>query len=161
MWLSWLRIHLQCRRPKFDPRVGKIPWKRERLSTPVFWSGEFHGLYSPWGRKESDTTERRPLSFLSFSPMSFIHFFNPSKHLPECWRNRGLRVVFVLVAQSCPTLCDPNRLLCPWNSPGRNTGVSCRSLLQGIFPTQRSNLGLLHCRQILDRLSHEGSPPNH
>ena len=35
----------------------KIPWRRERLPTPVFWSGEFHGLYSSWGRKESDTTE--------------------------------------------------------------------------------------------------------
>ena len=41
----------------FDPRVGKIPWRRERLPTPVFWLGEFHGLYSPWGHKESDTTE--------------------------------------------------------------------------------------------------------
>ena len=43
---------------QFDPWVGKIPWKRERLPTPVFWPGEFHGLYSPWGRKESDVTER-------------------------------------------------------------------------------------------------------
>ena len=38
--------------------VGKIPWKRERIPTPVGWSGEFHGLYSPWGHKESDMTER-------------------------------------------------------------------------------------------------------
>ena len=36
----------------FNPWVGKIPWRRERLSTPVFWPGEFHGLYSPWGCKE-------------------------------------------------------------------------------------------------------------
>ena len=35
-----------------------IPWRRERLPTPAFWLGEFHGLYSPWGRKESDTTEQ-------------------------------------------------------------------------------------------------------
>ena len=40
---------------------GKIPWRRERLPTPIFWPGEFHGLYSPWGRKESDTTERPSL----------------------------------------------------------------------------------------------------
>ena len=40
---------LQCRRPGFDPWVGKIPWRRERLPTPGFWPGEFHGLYSPWG----------------------------------------------------------------------------------------------------------------
>ena len=37
--------------------VGKIPWRRERLPTPVFWPGEFHGLF-PWGHKESDMTER-------------------------------------------------------------------------------------------------------
>ena len=37
--------------------VGKIPWRRERLPTPAFWPGEFHGLYSPWGHKESDMTE--------------------------------------------------------------------------------------------------------
>ena len=37
--------------------VGKIPWRRAQLPTPVFWPGEFHGLCSPWGRKESDTTE--------------------------------------------------------------------------------------------------------
>ena len=51
MWLSWWRIRLQCRRPGFDPWVRKIPWRRERLPTPVFWPGEFHGLYSPWFAK--------------------------------------------------------------------------------------------------------------
>ena len=50
------RIRLQCGRPGFDPRVGKIPWRREQLPTPVFWFGEFYGLrsladYSPWGHK--------------------------------------------------------------------------------------------------------------
>ena len=52
----------------------------------------------------------------------------------------------------------PAKLLCPWNSPGKHTGVGCHFLLQGIFPTQGSNLGLLHCRQILHHLSHQGSP---
>ena len=59
--------------------------------------------------------------------------------------------------QVCPTLCDPvdcspTRLPCPWDSPGKNTGVGCQALLQGIFPTQGSNphlLCLLHCRWIL------------
>ena len=37
--------------------VGKIPWRREWLPTPVFWPGEFHGLYSPWGHNESDRTK--------------------------------------------------------------------------------------------------------
>ena len=51
------RICLQCGRPGFDSWVGKIPQRRKRLPTPVFWPGEFHGLYSPWGRKELDTTD--------------------------------------------------------------------------------------------------------
>ena len=52
----------------------------------------------------------------------------------------------------------PARLLCPWDSSGKNTGVGCYSLLQGIFPTQGSDLGLPNYRQILYHLSHEGSP---
>ena len=57
----------------------------------------------------------------------------------------------VLVDQSYLTLFNP--VVCPWNFLGKNTGVGCHSLLQGIFPTQGSNLGLLHCRQILYPLS--------
>ena len=44
------------------PGLGRSPWRRERLLTPVFWPGEFHGLYSPWDCKQSDMTKR-----LSFS----------------------------------------------------------------------------------------------
>ena len=51
MWETWL-----------DPWVGKIPCRREQLPTPAFWPGEFHGLYGPWGLKESDTTEQLSLS---------------------------------------------------------------------------------------------------
>ena len=49
-------------------------------------------------------------------------------------------------------------LYSPWRSPGQNTGVGSLSLLQGIFPTQGSNPGLLHCRWILYQLSHKESP---
>ena len=49
---------------------------------------------------------------------------------------------------------QPSWLLCPWDFPGKGTGVGCHFLLQGIFPTQESNLGLLHCRQTLYPLSH-------
>ena len=41
----------------YYPWVGKIPWRRKRLPTPVFWPGEFCGLFSPWSHKELDTTE--------------------------------------------------------------------------------------------------------
>ena len=49
------------------------------------------------------------------------------------------------------------RLLRTWNSPGKNTGVSSHSFLQGVFLTQGSNPGLLHCKQILYCLSQQGS----
>ena len=52
----------------------------------------------------------------------------------------------------------PHGLHNPWNSPGQNTGVGSLFLLQGIFPTQELNPGLLHCTQILYQLSHKGSP---
>ena len=52
----------------------------------------------------------------------------------------------------------PHGLYSPWNSPGQNTGVGSLSLLQGIFPTQRSNPDPLHLMWILYLLSHKGSP---
>ena len=69
------------------------------------------------------------------------------------------RCLSVLVVQSCPTLkshrLQPTRFLCPFDSPGKNTGVGCHFLLQGIFLTQGQNPGLLHCRRILYQLSHQ------
>ena len=67
------------------------------------------------------------------------------------------------VSVSCSVVSDslrlhglkPTRLLCPWNSPGKNTGVGCHALLQGIFPTQGWQLGFPRCRQILYHLSHQ------
>ena len=72
------------------------------------------------------------------------------------------------VVQLCRTVCDPMDSLfvefhqapCPWNSPGKSTGVGSHSLFQGIFLTQGSNPGLLRCRLILYHLSYQGSPQN-
>ena len=70
--------------------------------------------------------------------------------------------VKVLVTQLCPTLSSSMDCSPPgssvWNSQGKNTGVDCHFLLQGIFLTQGSNTHLLHCRLILYCLSHQGSP---
>ena len=53
MWETWVRS------------LGwKITWRRERLPSPLFWPGELHELYSPWGRKKSDTTEQLSLSYI-------------------------------------------------------------------------------------------------
>ena len=66
------------------------------------------------------------------------------------WKSEGRSVV--------SNYLQLHGLYSPWNSPGQNTGVGSLSLLQGIFPTQGSNPGLLHCRWILYCLSHQGSP---
>ena len=56
-----------------------------------------------------------------------------------------------------PHWLQPARLLCPWNSLGKNTGVGCHFLLEGLFLTQGSNLCLLHCKKIIYHLSHQRS----
>ena len=62
-WLRWKRICLQCGRPKLDPWVGKIPWRRKWQPTPTFFPGESHGQrslvsYSLWDLDKSDMTEQ-------------------------------------------------------------------------------------------------------
>ena len=67
-----------------------------------------------------------------------------------CWLSFECACVHAKSLRFCPTLCDPmncslaTRLICLWNFLGKNTGVGCWFLLQGIFPTQGSNLHLLH-----------------
>ena len=76
------------------------------------------------------------------------------------WRQYAM---LCLVAQLCPTLCNPMNYRPPGSSvrgdsPGKNAGVGCLSLLQGVFPTQGLNPGLPHCWWILYLLSHCRSP---
>ena len=76
-----------------------------------------------------------------------------------CYTYITIKLIFLSV--TCSVMSDslqPNGFLCLWDSPGKNTGVSCHFRLQEIFPTQVSNTGLLHRRQILYHLSHQGSP---
>ena len=73
------------------------------------------------------------------------------------WKSESVSCSVVLVALCDPMDWSPARLLCPLNFPGKNTGVGSHSLLQGIFLTQRRNLGLVHCRRILSHLSHQKS----
>ena len=73
--------------PGFSPWVGKIPWRRERLPTPIFWPGKFHGLYSLWGCKESNMTEQLSLSITKGStgkvliPWHFISLYGCIKSI--------------------------------------------------------------------------------
>ena len=88
-----------------------------------------------------------------YMSVSISHSFHPPFQKQRQRYREETRKVKVKVTQSYPTHCDPYS---PWNSPGQNTGVGSLSLLQGIFPTQGSNLGLPHCRQIFYQLSHKG-----
>ena len=91
-----------------------------------------------------------------------------SDHSPPSSITRVCVCVSVCVCVLCSELSNflwlhglrSARLLCPWDSPGKNTVVDYHSLLQGIFLTQGSDPCPLHCRQILYHLSHQGSPPS-
>ena len=94
-----------------------------------------------------------------------LYFFQILFQTIRHWPKVSLLLIFFrcpaysggdLVAKSCLTLASPwtVRLLCSWDSPGKNTGVRCHFLPKGIFPNQGLNPGLLHCRQILYKLSH-------
>ena len=107
---------LHYRRPRFNLLVRKIPWWRKQQPTQVLSPGEFHGQNrtgcSPWNRRESDPTVQ-----LTFT---FIH---------------SLEAAAAKSLQSCLTLCkpidcSPPGLPCPWDSPGKNTGVGRHFLLQ-------------------------------
>ena len=76
------------------------------------------------------------------------YFISNSTHKPLCWALLSCSVVS----------CSPSGSSVHGDSPGKNTGVDCHALLQGIFLTQESNWGLLHCKQILYQLSYQGCP---
>ena len=83
--------------------------------------------------------------------------YRPDRVWGRKWQRLESESVKVLVSQSCRLFAIPwavpTRLLCSWDSPGKNTGMGCHFLLQGIFLNQGSNPGLPHCRQILYLLS--------
>ena len=103
-----VKIHLQCGRPGFDPWVAKSPWRGERLSTPVFWPGESPSLYSPWGRKESDTTEWLSLGL---------------PQTPEM--NREIGIGHIYTSDMCTKQITDENLLCStdhwWESAVQHT----------------------------------------
>ena len=81
-WLRWYRICLQCKKPRFDPWVRKIPWRRKWQPTPVSLPGKSHGQrslagYSPWGHKQLDTTERLTLKHMHTQIYAYIFFRFP------------------------------------------------------------------------------------
>ena len=100
----------------FGSWVGKIPWRREWLLTPVFWPAEFHGLYSPWGHKEWEMTDQLSLSLCSVL----------ARRIPRTEEPLGLGVkqdyvnkttTFCAVSNALqPFRWQPTRPLCPWGN---------------------------------------------
>ena len=106
----------------------------------------------PWGSTEIKHGTREGNGKVMRKKRSLLYSLG---HTWRCW--------LVLVAPYFPTLCDPMDCSPPGSSirghsPGKNTGVGCLALLPGIFSSQGLNPGLLHCRQVLYHLSHQGSP---
>ena len=127
----------------FTPYTGScLLWLQASVSSLIMLLGSQGTLATSSGHL---STGARLLGHVRFHPYGQPHFSHPIS-------------ASVLVSQSCQTLCDPldysSWLPCPWNSPGKNTGVGCHSLLQGIFPTQEL---ILQCRQILYHVSHQRS----
>ena len=133
----------------------------------ISWSGvsdslQTHGLqpasfFCPWNPPGKYIEVGNHSLLQGIFPTQGLNLGLPHcRQILYCLSHQGSSPKKVLIIQLFPTLCNPmDCSLCPWNSPGQNTGVGSLSLLWGIFPTQGLNLGLPHYRQIL---YHKGSP---
>ena len=126
---------------------------------PISWTGSpwlWGNTASQWGSHNRNAS----LPTAAYSQLIPC----PVLGLGGCWgwgyRKAGCCVLsHSAVSDSLqPHGLQPTRLLCPWDSPGKDAGVGCHALLQGIFPIQGLNPGLLHCRQVLYCLSQQGIP---
>ena len=95
---------------------------------------------------------------MSHSGLKVIEFFLINPKASELWLHPKQFTAEAPSRSKKKRKWDLARLLCPWNSLSKNTGVGSHSLLQGIFPIQGSNPGFPHGRQILYHLSHQGRP---
>ena len=114
---------------------------------------------TPSAGGEGDVTFQSPAlsTLIELSDPDFLESYVVGEHC-----NALTSYVMCEVSQSCPTVCNPMNYSLPRSSvhgifPDKSTGVGCHFLLQRIFPTQGLNPGLLHCRQTLYHLSHQGS----
>ena len=122
----------------------------------------------PWAWQTGRAPRRPQVTSACSPPPMPLHQPQAGADVYLSGQKRGPKAQ-VAIAQSWPGCREsrsvvsnslgPHGLYSPWNSPGQNTGVGSRSLLQGIFPTQGSNPDLSYCRPILYQLKHQGSWP--
>ena len=147
---SWIRARKLKREQK---RHLKITWGSISLKKP---GEEKISIRSDWATDHAaniltGSDPARPGIFLVL--FHFQHSFTGNRESET--------ILCSVVWTLCnPMDCSPARLLCPWYSPAKNSGVANQSVLQRIFPTQESNSDLLHYRQILYHLSQQEQSPS-
>ena len=114
-----------------------------------------HSQQRKWGERQIRSLLAQRLG------LSQAFITGPARLVEE--EKKGCWLGCFRIQKSCLTLCNPMDCSLPGSSvhgdsPDKKTEVSCHALLQGIFPTQGSNLGFPHCRRIVYHLSHQGSP---
>ena len=160
---------MQCRRPPLDSWVWKIQWRRDRLPTPAFLGfpcgsagkesscnvgdlGSIPGLGRSLGEGKGCPLQYSGLqNFRDYTVHGIIQARKlewVAFHSPGDFPNPGTE-------PKSPTLQVDSLPAEPQGKP-KNAGVGSLSLLQGIFPTQESNWGLLHCKWILYQLNYQG-----
>ena len=149
------------------PASVAFPWLQPPGSVRDFFPAQFCAAKKETEFGASETGFYLTAREWRRGDQSFKSTFSPgdgSKRIlrarrPQVTRTLGKWWKLLSHVRLCDPLgCSPPGFLCPWDFPGKNTWVGCHPLLQGIFLTQRSNPGLLHSRQILYHLSHQGSP---
>ena len=141
-------LHYRTKRPfifHFSSRSSSFGQMNVSKSLVVYFQALQSGLLlmivaAGWALSREKTMTQKNACTPVFITVLFAIM---TTHMPGC------SVASVVSDSLRPNGLYPARLLCPWDSPGKNTGVGCHALLQGIFLTQGSNPGLLHCRQIL------------
>ena len=131
-WLRWQRICLQCGRPRFNPWVGKIPWRGKWQPTPVLLPGKSHGLrslvdYSPWGRRHGhDWATSLSLSWHTHS--SAWYSKSPTYESSSCELSKMPMCIPSMSGMSeIAARDDPSALPSPASSPSPVCNPSCCS----------------------------------
>ena len=143
---------VDCSQPSRLP----CPWDFPGKNTGVGCHFLLQGIFPTQGSNPGFPHSRQILYQLSHKGSLCSHYPNIHIQYIYTYTVKSLSRARLFVT---PWTVACTKLLCPWGFLGKSTGVGCRFLLQGIFPTQRSNPGLPHCRQTLYRLSHQGRLP--
>ena len=126
----------------------QMKWRKQVFTVPKMLNGSCKFTFDPFFlfRKEIKTKTEKSTPHTTFHHLKKQH---PQTSDLKVKGQGSQTVCRSVVSDSLqPHELQPTRLLCPWDFPGKNTGVGCHFLLQGIFPTQGSNLHLPHCRQL-------------